>query len=193
MEMKNSLQKIIKPMLMLMSISYALSPQVYAQSWVLTEQSYLGFDIKSLGVTIVRAKFNRMQSQMQFDPQKPEQASAQFVMDVNSLSLNKPVLKNMILGQDFFYASKYKTAQFKSTHFKNLGRGQYQITGNLTLRGVTKPVHFITTLKPNSHRPDWLDVYSSAVIDRSDFGMKKAVAGIGEKVNIQLTGQWIPQ
>jgi len=127
---------------------------------------------------------------MQFDAKALQHASTNFVMDVNSLSLSKPSLKNIILGEDLFYASKYKTANFKSTSFKDLGNGQYNIAGNLTLRGITKPVSFSTTLKPSASNANLLDVQSSAVINRSDFGMKKAIGGVGEKVNIQLSGQW---
>ncbi|MBC6674689.1 YceI family protein [Acinetobacter johnsonii] len=181
---------VIKNVLMIAGVTFAFSTQVQAQSWTLTPESNVGFEIKSLGVTVVRAKFNRVQSSMQFDAKAPQYASTNFVMDVNSLSLSKPSLKNMILGEDLFYASKYKTANFKSTSFKDLGGGQYNIFGNLTLRGITKPVSFSTTLKPSASNANLLDVQSFAVINRSDFGMKKAMGGVGEKVNIQLSGQW---
>ena len=181
---------VIKNALLIAGVTFAFSTQVQAQSWTLTPQSNVGFEIKSLGVTVVRAKFNRVQSSMQFDAKAPQYASTNFVMDVNSLSLSKPSLKNMILGEDLFYASKYKTANFKSTSFKDLGGGQYNIFGNLTLRGITKPVSFSTTLKPSASNANLLDVQSFAVINRSDFGMKKAMGGVGEKVNIQLSGQW---
>ena len=181
---------VIKNALMIAGVTFAFSTQVQAQSWTLTPQSNVGFEIKSLGVTVVRAKFNQVQSSMQFDAKAPQHASTHFVMDVNSLSLSKPSLKNMILGEDLFYASKCKSATFKSTSFKDLGDGQYNIVGNLTLRGTTKPVSFSTTLKPSTNNTNLLDVQSSAVINRSDFGMKKAIAGVGEKVNIQLSGQW---
>ena len=181
---------VIKNALLIAGVTFAFSTQVQAQSWTLTPESNVGFEIKSLGVTVVRAKFNRVQSSMQFDAKAPQYASTNFVMDVNSLSLSKPSLKNMILGEDLFYASKYKTANFKSTSFKDLGGGQYNIFGNLTLRGITKPVSFSTTLKPSASNANLLDVQSFAVINRSDFGMKKAMGGVGEKVNIQLSGQW---
>lgn len=181
---------VIKNALLIAGVTFAFSTQVQAQSWTLTPQSNVGFEIKSLGVTVVRAKFNQFQSSMQFDAKAPQKASAQLVMDVNSLSFSKPSLKNMIMGEDLFYAAKYKTVTFKSTSFKDLGGGQYNIVGNLTLRGITKPVTFSTTLKPSANHPNLLDAQSSAMINRSDFGMKKAIGGVGEKVSIQLSGQW---
>jgi len=47
-----------------------------------------------------------------------------------------------------------------------------------------------TRLKPNSNNPQLLDVEAKTVVKREDFGMKKAFAGIGGKVNIQVSGQW---
>ncbi len=54
---------------------------------------------------------------MHFDPKAPQQASTQFVLNVDSLQLSKPSLRHMILGEDLFYAQKYKTVSFKSTRF----------------------------------------------------------------------------
>lgn len=171
--------------IMLLGISPA-----YAERWTLTPKSEVGFEIKSMGVQLVGGQFEEVQSVMHFDPTAPQQASTQFVLNVDSLQLSKPSLRHMILGEDLFYAQKYKTVSFKSTRFTALGPDQYRIAGNLTLRGVTRPVIFHTSLKPNTGNPKLLDVQSFTQIQRSDFGMKKAMGGVGEKVNIQLKGQW---
>ncbi|ENV53614.1 YceI family protein [Acinetobacter baylyi] len=159
-------------------------------SWILTPDSEVGFHIDSLGVNIVKARFNTVQSWMKFDPAVLQNASVRFVLDVNSLSFDKPAMRNMILGQDLFYAEKYKTVTFKSNNFKALDDYRYVISGQLTIRGVSKPVIFNATLKPVSYRNHLMDVSATTTIDRSDFGMKKAFGGVGEKVNIQLVGQW---
>ena len=159
-------------------------------SWILTPDSEVGFHIDSLGVNIVKARFNTVQSWMKFDPAVLQNASVRFVLDVNSLSFDKPAMRNMILGQDLFYAEKYKTVTFKSNNFKALDDYKYVISGQLTIRGVSKPVIFNATLKPVSYRNHLMDVSATTTIDRSDFGMKKAFGGVGEKVNIQLVGQW---
>ncbi len=62
----------------------------------------------------------------------------------------------------------------------------------LTLRGVSKMVTLDTLLKPNTINPRLLDVESQTVVQRSDFGMKRALGGIGENVHIRLSGQWQP-
>lgn len=170
---------------MIMSIQTVL-----ASPWHLTEDSEVGFHIDSFGVTFVKGQFEKVQSSLQFNLQQPEQATAEVILDITSIRLNRPSFKQMVLGPDLFYVEKYKTATFTSTQFKALGDHRYQILGNLTLRGVTHPISFNARLVPNSNNPDVLDVEAYTIIRRSDFGMKKALGGIGEKVNIQVIGQW---
>ncbi|WP_425915230.1 YceI family protein [Acinetobacter sp. TSRC1-2] len=185
-----NIQTTIKSLLIAGTLSLNIVAQTNAQQWRLTSQTYVGFDIRSMGFSIVKGKFEQVQSSMSFDPQVLENASAQFVLDINSLSFSKPSLRNMILGEDLFYAEKYPTATFNSHEFIALGNNHYSIKGDLTLRGITQPVTLNTVLKPNTADPQLLDVESKAVVNRSDFGMKKAFGGIGEKVNIEVNGQW---
>ena len=180
----------MKSVLIVGVISLSNVAQANTQEWTLTPQTYVGFDIQSMGFSIVKGKFEQVQSSMSFDLEAPQHASAQFVLDINSLGLSKPSLRNMILGEDLFYAEKYNTAIFNSHEFIFLGNDRYSIKGDLTLRGITKPVILDTFLKPNTANPQRIDVESKAVLNRSDFGMKKAFGGIGEKVNIEVSGQW---
>lgn len=172
------------------AMALSLMTQAHAQTWTLTSDSHLGFEIKSVGLMVIKGKFNRFYSKMYFDPKAPENASTELVMDINSLTLNKPALTNLIMSDAFFNVAHYQTATFKSSQFESLGNYHYRITGYLTLRGVTQPVVLNSTLKPNANHPKRLDVQSYTVINRSDFGMKKVLGGVGEKVNIQLSGQW---
>ena len=96
----------------------------------------------------------------------------------------------MLLGKDLFYAAQYKTVSFKSDQFKSLGNHQYHILGQLTIRGVTRPAVFDTTLQPVPKTANLMNIASSSSVDLSDFGMKKASDGMAEKVNIQINGQW---
>ncbi|TCB57003.1 YceI family protein [Acinetobacter terrestris] len=185
-----NIQTTLKSFFIATVINLNIVAHVNAHEWTLTPQTYVGFNVKSMGFSIVKGKFEQVQSSMNFDPAIPQNASAHFVMDVSSVSLNMPSLKNMMMGEDLFYVEKYRTATFKSHEFIALGNHHYSIKGDLTLRGVTQPVTLDTVLKPNTANPQLLDVESKAVVNRSDFGMKKAFGGIGEQVNIEVDGQW---
>ena len=86
--------------------SFVISISSYAASWTLTPNSDVGFHIDSLGMNIVKGQFKRVNSALNFDTSAPQNASTEFVMDVNSLSINKSSLKSMIMGEDLFYAAK---------------------------------------------------------------------------------------
>src|SRR5690606_42031400 len=104
------------------------------QPWAVTTEAQVGFEIKSMGMSIVEGKCEQIQSSMSMDPAAPLHASAQFVLDIKTLSLNKPSPSNLILGEDFFDAEKYQTATFTSCEFIVLGPHHYSITGDLSLR-----------------------------------------------------------
>ena len=185
-------REIVRTITQMSLATVLLSASVFAQAqtWTLSPSSKISFDIRSAGMSIVNGQFQKYQSQMNFDPVQPNQGSAKFVMDVNSLKLSKNSLKDMVFGDSFFHAIKYKTVTFQSNQIRALGNNKYKFDGQLTMRGVTRPVSFDTTLTPNASNPNVLNVQSSTVINRSDFGMRKAIGGIGEKVNIKLEGQW---
>lgn len=171
-------------------VVWGLLPQVHAKTWVLTDTSRISFDIKTVGLSAVKGVSNQSQAKLYFDINTPQNASVQVIFPTNSLKFNNPALRAIVLGESFFYSAKYQTATFKSTEFLPQGQDYYTVAGDLTLRGITKPVIFEAMLKPNVSNPKLLDVDASGIINRSDFGMKKAYGGVGEKVNIQLIGQW---
>ena len=170
--------------------SSILSTVTFAANWSLTPTSQVGFNIDSMGMSLVKGTFKQVQSSLSFDSQVVQKASTRFVMNTQSLSLSKPSLNKMIMGEDLFYVAKYKTATFQSSAFKAVDQDKYQITGQLTIRGITKPVIFNAQMKLNQANKQLMDFHATTVIKRSDFGMKKAVGGVGEKVNIQVSGQW---
>jgi polyisoprenoid-binding protein YceI len=185
------MKKRLKIMGLFCFLGWISLSQVCAKDWVLSSKSAIRFDIKSLGMSVVSGQFTKYQSKMNFEINHPESASAEFILDVESIDINRTSLRTRIMGENLFYVAKYKTISFKSIKFKSIGDQQYNIHGILTIRGISKPVIFNTTLKPKDDAVQKIDVNASTIIRRSDFGMKPAVAGVGEKVTIQVKGTWI--
>ena len=134
--------------------------QVHAANWVLAPTSNVGFHIDSARESMVIAKFNTVHATLNFDENAPQQASTRFIMDVDSLSLNNPAMKSTLLGKDLFYAAQFKTVSFKSDQFRALGNNKYQIIGQLTIRGITRPVIFDSTLKPVTNNQKLMNMVS---------------------------------
>ncbi len=179
-----------KTVLASITLSAALAMSAaQAANWQFTPQSNVGFYIKQMGVKTVDGQFQRVVSKVNLDPKRIENAQAKLVMDVSSVNLTHNSLKNMVLGDNFFSANQYKNVVFNSTRFQPVGNNQYRILGDLTLRGVTKPVVFDAKIVPDGKNPKLLTVQAATQIKRSDFGMKPAVGGVGEMINIKVDGQ----
>ncbi|SPL72200.1 hypothetical protein KPC_3378 [Acinetobacter stercoris] len=160
----------------------------FAANWSLSPESNVGFYIESMGIKVIKGKFTQVQSDFNFDIKAPQNAQTTFVIHVNSLNLNKSSMQKMMLDKNRFHAEKYKTIMFKSTQFKLLEQNKYAVSGQLTLRGVTRPVVFMTELTPTEN-VHVMNIRSRTQIDRKDYGMKPAFGGIGEKVNLVVDGQ----
>ncbi|MGE8541064.1 YceI family protein [Acinetobacter sp. ANC 3813] len=170
--------------------AFGLQTQLHAQNWILTEDSFVSFNIKTVGLSVVQGVSVQPQSRLYFDMRTPQNAWVQVNVPASSLKFSNPVLKPMILGESFFDAAQFKNVSFKSTEFVPQNQDRYWVYGDLTLRGVTRPVTFDVLLRPNAANTKLLDVQAAGTINRSDFGMKKSFGDVGEKVHIQLIGQW---
>jgi polyisoprenoid-binding protein YceI len=96
---------------------------------------------------------------------------------------------------DFFDVEKFPTASFKSTRIEDAGGDRYRVTGDLTLRGVTRPVVLNATYEGTGKDPwggERAGFSASVTVDRKDFGLEwnKALETggllVGEKVELTL-------
>ncbi|MCE3269209.1 MAG: yceI 1 [Burkholderiales bacterium] len=109
------------------------------------------------------------------------------VEDINS-GIQK--LDQELIGKQFFDAARFPTAVFVSTHVKQKSANKLIVTGNLTLHGITKPVTLNVTLNKLGMRPvvmqKGVGFSATAIIKRSDFGIKAYLPGLGDTVNLLI-------
>ncbi|HEX4918089.1 MAG TPA: YceI family protein [Limnobacter sp.] len=89
----------------------------------------------------VSADFKQFEGDITFDPAKPESAKATVTVNTASFDLGDPMYNKEVAGKDWFDAKAHPKATFTVTGVKPAGRG-YQATGELTIRGIKKPVQF---------------------------------------------------
>ncbi len=108
---------------------------------------------------------------------KPDWSDAQidFSVDVASINTDNERRDNHLRSEDFFDATKYPKATFKATSMKKLGDNRYQLTGDLTIRGITKKVTWNVRFKGTTKDP-WGNTRAGFIaettINRFDFGLK---------------------
>lgn len=137
--------------------------------------SQLLFSISHLGLTDYYGRFDKLAGTLDFDANQPERSSASVTIDMNSIDTPNERLSDTLKGADVFSVAQFPSAMFKSTSIVRTGPTTGRITGNLTFKGVTKPV--VLDVVFNGGAPDPLSsayalgFRATATIKRSDFGL----------------------
>jgi polyisoprenoid-binding protein YceI len=107
-------------------------------------------------------------------PGVPETATLSLAISAASMTTGSGIKDKMVKGPRFFYVDNYPTVSFASTSVVTSGDpNKFQLQGNLTLLGVTKPVVFQVTLDRNGSGGG--QIYADLAFDRRDFGMTQNV------------------
>ena len=104
------------------------------------QHAFVNFKISHLGYSWLYGTFKDFDGSFSFDEKKPEASKVDVTLKTASVDTNHAERDKHIRSADFLNVSKNPTATFKSTSVKSTGQGAADITGDLTLNGVTKPV-----------------------------------------------------
>ena len=117
--------------------------QAMAADYVIDKEgqhAFVNFKISHLGYSWLYGTFKDFDGSFSFDAKSPEASKLKVNLKTASLDSNHAERDKHLRGADFLNVSKHPTATFESTAVKSTGEGSADITGNLTLNGVTKPV-----------------------------------------------------
>jgi len=135
---------MLKKTLTALALSSALlAGQAMAADYVIDKQgqhAFVNFKISHLGYSWLWGSFKDFDGTFSFDAAQPEASKVSVTLKTASLDSNHAERDKHLRSEDFLNVSKHPTATFESTSVKSTGEGTADITGNLTLNGVTKPV-----------------------------------------------------
>jgi polyisoprenoid-binding protein YceI len=136
----------------------------------------------------VYGTFNSWQGQLSVaTPGVPESATLSLVISAASMTTGSGVKDQMIKGPKFFYVDNYPAVSFTSTKVIPSGDpNKFQVQGDFTLRGVTKPVTLQVNLARDSNGGG--QIYADLSFDRRDFGMTQNVpfVRVAESVRVRV-------
>lgn len=135
--------------------------------------SEVSFQVRHL-VTQVRGRFNQYEGTIKLDPANLEASSVDLRIKADSIDTDLPDRDKHLRAEDFFHAEKYPEITFKSTKIKKTGKDTYDVTGNFTMRGVTKqitlPVTYLGSVKdPWGNQKAGFE--TTATLNRKDYGI----------------------
>jgi polyisoprenoid-binding protein YceI len=136
---------MLKKTLVALALGSALfsATQAMAADYVIDKKgqhAFVNFKISHLGYSWLYGTFKDFDGSFSFDAGQPEASKVKVNLNTASLDSNHAERDKHIRSDDFLNVSKYPSASFESTAVKSTGTGTADITGNLTLNGVTKPV-----------------------------------------------------
>jgi polyisoprenoid-binding protein YceI len=178
----------------LLTISASLRPVQADEFAIDNSHTSVIFGVSHMGYSITYGRFNNVSGAFTLDAKGPEASTFQVALDVASIDTNDAKRDEHLKGPDFFNAGEFPVITFKSTKVapKKTDTGiTLEVTGDLTLHGVTKPV----TLElqklgegPGPGGNDFRTGFSgTAKLKRSDFGMTNMVGPVGDEVAITIS------
>jgi polyisoprenoid-binding protein YceI len=140
------------------------------------------FDVRHMMVTWVHGKFTKVKGVLFFDPADVSASSVEAEIDVTSVSTGVEARDNDLRGPNYFDVEKYPIIVFKSTGVKSAGLDWCIVEGDLTIKGITRPVILdVRYVGPSGFQDDdrlytTYGFQATATIDREDFGMTRNLA-----------------
>ncbi|WP_335950086.1 YceI family protein [Acinetobacter bereziniae] len=149
------------------------------------------FTLNHFGFSTPSANFSDIQGTISVDNAKPADSSVNVTIPLASLNTNVKALDEHLKTPDFFDAEKYPNITFKSTKVQALGKNKYKITGNLTVKDVTKPVVLDAVLNKQGVHPmtkaQSIGFNATTSFNRSAFGVGAYVPNVGDKITVNIT------
>ena len=165
-----------------------------AKWYIDPSHSNVTFGVKHMMVSTVRGKLGKLQGEIDFDPKAPAATSIRATIDASTIDTNDPKRDGHLKSPDFFDVAQFPEITFRSTKVETKGKDAFTISGDLTIRGTTKPVRFDAVIEGVAADTDGgqhLGAAGTHVIDRAEWGLvwNQPLANgvlVGEKVTIEL-------
>jgi polyisoprenoid-binding protein YceI len=166
-----------------------------------SQHSGVHFKVRHLMISSVRGEFTKVSGSISFDPENPAASSFEASIDAASISTRETDRDNHLKSPDFLDVANYPSITFKSKSLTPTGPDSFEAVGDLTIRGVTKPVTLtISELSPEAKDPWGLmrrGATAAGTINRKDFGVSFNMAletggfVVGDDVHISIDAEFV--
>ncbi|MEO5649290.1 MAG: YceI family protein [Ginsengibacter sp.] len=178
-----------------------LSASLFAQTkWNADPMhSKLTFSVTHLGISDIDGLFNKFQVSAVTSQADFSDAVFELSVEVSSINTQVEMRDNHLRSADFFEVEKYPSMTFKSTSISKVSKDKYKLSGNLTLRGITKPVTmdlwYRGTIENAQPKKSTSGFQLTGTIKRSDFniGAKFPEPMLSDNVRIKADGEFVKE
>jgi polyisoprenoid-binding protein YceI len=159
------------------------------------------FKVKHMMISNVKGKFSGLSGVLKLDETNYARSTVEASIPVSTVNTGDEKRDGHLVSADFFDAEKFPAMTFKSTRIESVGGGDYEVTGDLTIHGVTKPVVLKLEDVSEPSKDPWgnhrIGLSGTTRINRKDFdlGWNAALETggvlVGEEVTITLDVEFI--
>jgi len=153
-----------------------MQTQAIANQWAIDlAHSEINFKVKHLMIATVTGKFTEFTATVESENDDFQDAIITFEAQTASITTGNEHRDEHLKSSDFFDVEQHPTMRFASTAFKQIKGSEYELHGNLTIRGVTHPVKLAVEYN-GTHKDPWGNIKAgfelTGKINRTDFGLK---------------------
>lgn len=152
--------------------------------------AFIQFKVSHLGYSWLLGRFNRFSGEFSYDEDRPEEARVRVEIDTASVDSNHAERDKHLRGKDFLDVAEFPKATFRSTGFRELGDGKAELTGEFTLRGVSRPLTIAVDAIGHGKDP-WggyrRGFQGSARFALADYGIVKNLGPATKEVELYLS------
>ncbi|MBX3712760.1 MAG: polyisoprenoid-binding protein [Lysobacter sp.] len=141
------------------------------------------------------AHFGKVDGFITYDPAKVGESKVEVTIPLSGLNSHVSSFDEHLRSDDFFDAANHPDITFKSTSVKSAGKDKLAVTGDLTIKGITRSVTLDVTINKLGVQPmakrEAAGFEATTTIKRSDFGVGKYAPNVSDEVKISITTEAI--
>ncbi|EIE52692.1 hypothetical protein AL036_03395 [Salipiger aestuarii] len=161
-----------------------------------SSHSQIVFSYNHLGYSTGFGMYSGFAGEIQYDAEDPAASSVEVSFPVNSMITGWDARKDHFMSGEFFDASDDEMVTFTSTSINVTGDSTAEITGDLTLNGVTKSVVLDATLTQAGEHPmegkPWLGFFATTTLLRSDYEVGAYAPYVSDEVAVEISIEAMP-
>lgn len=178
------------------SLTFATTAVAQSNVWQLDPaHSSAQFAVRHMGISTVRGTFTKLSGTTHYDPADAKNDSVEVTIETASVDTRVEMRDNDLRSDHFFDVQKYPSMTFRSTKFESVAADKLKITGDLTIRGVTKPI-ILDVEGPTKPINDGrghlhMGISASGTLDRTDFGMTGSQGVVGNEIKLTIDAELV--
>ncbi len=159
------------------------------------KHSFLLFKVEHLGLSTYVGRFNKLNATMDFDPANLPATRLDGIVDMASIDTNDADLEELLQKPQWFDTAQFPQATFTTTEVQVRGNNKIVFKGDLTLRGVTKPITMLGVFNGGADNlftgQYTIGFSASGSISRAAFGMDQFGALVGDEIKLEVFAEFL--